>query len=181
MKEKLCYIPTANGTVPGEDEYELPDGNTVTLDSDCRSKAAEVRTRVLEIRCSKGRRNNGAHILTGVMLHCVRTAKPERNSAVGLQCATWSNSHRGEGYKHMALPPHCMDATSDDHNCSTCFSQRLFVFYNFITSVEPCNIDAISTQYPTAVAPVCILPSFHTNQTRPKHSTIVKYNIGLCL
>lgn len=42
IKEKLCYIPTAHGAPPGEDEYELPDGSTVTLDSDCRSQAAEV-------------------------------------------------------------------------------------------------------------------------------------------
>lgn len=42
MKEKLCYIPTKHGGVPGEDEYELPDGSTVTLDSKCRSQAAEV-------------------------------------------------------------------------------------------------------------------------------------------
>lgn len=42
IKEKLCYIPTDNGVAPGEDEYELPDGNTVMLDSECRSQAAEV-------------------------------------------------------------------------------------------------------------------------------------------
>lgn len=42
IKEKLCYITTAHGTPPGEDEYELPDGSTVTLDSECRSQAAEV-------------------------------------------------------------------------------------------------------------------------------------------
>lgn len=43
IKEKLCYIPTGRGDPAGEDEYELPDGNTVTLDAECRSKAAEVR------------------------------------------------------------------------------------------------------------------------------------------
>ena len=52
IKEKLCYIPTAaadhggitdHGKAAAEDEYELPDGSTVSLDSECRSKAAEVR------------------------------------------------------------------------------------------------------------------------------------------
>lgn len=42
IKEKLCYIPTDHSVPPGEDEYELPDGSTVTLDSECRSQAAEV-------------------------------------------------------------------------------------------------------------------------------------------
>ncbi|CAM9450908.1 unnamed protein product [Ectocarpus fasciculatus] len=42
VKESLCYIPTDRGVAPGEDEYELPDGNTVTLDSECRSQAAEL-------------------------------------------------------------------------------------------------------------------------------------------
>lgn len=42
IKEKLCYITTAHGAPPGENEYELPDGSTVTLDSECRSQAAEV-------------------------------------------------------------------------------------------------------------------------------------------
>eukprot|EP00752_Nemacystus_decipiens_P012118 g10743.t1 len=42
MKEKLCYITTAHGAPPGEDEYELPDGSTVSLDSECRSQAAEL-------------------------------------------------------------------------------------------------------------------------------------------
>lgn len=45
MKEKLCYIPTARGgPCSGENEYELPDGNTITLDQECRSTAAEVTT-----------------------------------------------------------------------------------------------------------------------------------------
>lgn len=42
IKEKLCYISTAQGAPPGEDEYELPDGSTVALGSECRSQAAEV-------------------------------------------------------------------------------------------------------------------------------------------
>lgn len=45
IKEKLCYIPTCHDKTASEDEYELPDGSTVTLDKECRSKAAEVRSR----------------------------------------------------------------------------------------------------------------------------------------
>lgn len=43
IKEKLCYCPTSGGEVMEDDEYELPDGNTVTLNDDCRRKAAEVK------------------------------------------------------------------------------------------------------------------------------------------
>ena len=53
IKEKLCYIPSKaapdHGKVTAEDEYELPDGTTVTLDSECRSKAAEVRVPSTEV------------------------------------------------------------------------------------------------------------------------------------
>lgn len=42
IKEKLCYFPTSNKEAMGEEEYELPDGNTVTLSDECRSMAAEV-------------------------------------------------------------------------------------------------------------------------------------------
>ncbi|CAM9176842.1 unnamed protein product [Hapterophycus canaliculatus] len=42
IKEKLCYIPTDSGMPPGEDEYALPDGTTITLDSQGRSQAAEL-------------------------------------------------------------------------------------------------------------------------------------------
>ncbi|CAM9852247.1 unnamed protein product, partial [Choristocarpus tenellus] len=44
IKEKLCYVPVKGkgNDVPGEDEYELPDGTTITLNSQCRSQAAEL-------------------------------------------------------------------------------------------------------------------------------------------
>ncbi|CAN0238209.1 unnamed protein product, partial [Discosporangium mesarthrocarpum] len=44
IKEKLCYVPFRGmeGVHHGEDEYELPDGTTITLDTACRSKPAEL-------------------------------------------------------------------------------------------------------------------------------------------
>eukprot|EP00903_Cladosiphon_okamuranus_P008389 g8065.t1 len=42
IKEKVCYVTSAHGAPAGEDEYELPDGSTVALDSECRSQAAEL-------------------------------------------------------------------------------------------------------------------------------------------
>ncbi|CAM9247966.1 unnamed protein product [Ascophyllum nodosum] len=42
IKEKNCYISTANGEPAAESGYELPDGSTITLDSECRSRAPEL-------------------------------------------------------------------------------------------------------------------------------------------
>lgn len=55
IKEKLCYIPTTHGVEAAEeDEYELPDGTSVTLDSECRSKAAEVMGNHMAIQTANG-------------------------------------------------------------------------------------------------------------------------------